>query len=520
MRMCKQRAHACGQDAALANTPCQPARRVGQHIPAQRARTGELGAGTGPACEQMLVGSLGEKREQEGRRDGVGGGTGLLRNHLNDLQVKSYPPAGLPSTTSNAAGQLGLAPETVLAELLDAQEQRIYQLQTKQRERQAELEQKCRRIQQLSQDLGASCQLQEKAQKQAVPCLREPAAQLRAELSGWQWRQQATLEQALQHMHAATCTQEKLQRSQEQLQALREQLGAEQEQSQGLRHSVARLEQELGATWAREQQRLQQLSGATETIHDLQQEAASTRKRLAELLQEAQDTATLQAELAQAQQEKAKQEAKAVAYKEERQQLLWELRELQGCQERSKQEAQALQEQLQELSSRAQHWQQLHWASQQALATREEELVVCKLELLFLKEELSKATEQIETLRSSQALARHKSSRTHKERELVLVNISQHLAERMQLHERQGQEIQQQSEQSVELTGSRAELSARCCCLQGCRGQTDNHQPARAPASPHPPSLPTRHLQGAGGRGQEENMYLVVRTCEHKRERL
>ncbi|KAM6380690.1 uncharacterized protein J5M81_009669 isoform 2-T2 [Pluvialis apricaria] len=49
---------------------------------------------------------------------------------------------------------------------LDAQEQRIYQLQTKQRERQAELEQKCSRIQQLSQDVEASDQLQEEAQKQ------------------------------------------------------------------------------------------------------------------------------------------------------------------------------------------------------------------------------------------------------------------------------------------------------------------------------------------------------------------
>ncbi|KAM7101914.1 uncharacterized protein J5F26_009233 isoform 1-T1 [Ciconia maguari] len=52
------------------------------------------------------------------------------------------------------------------ADNLDAQEQRIYQLQTKQRERQAELEQKCSRIQQLSQDLEASHQLQEEAQKQ------------------------------------------------------------------------------------------------------------------------------------------------------------------------------------------------------------------------------------------------------------------------------------------------------------------------------------------------------------------
>ncbi|XP_030313953.1 uncharacterized protein LOC115598965 [Calypte anna] len=53
------------------------------------------------------------------------------------------------------------------ADTLDAQEQRIYQLQTKQRERQAELKQKCSWIQQLNQDLEASDWLQEEAQKQS-----------------------------------------------------------------------------------------------------------------------------------------------------------------------------------------------------------------------------------------------------------------------------------------------------------------------------------------------------------------
>ncbi|KAK4814540.1 hypothetical protein QYF61_023739 [Mycteria americana] len=225
---------------------------------------------------------------------------------------------------------------------------------------------------------------------------RELAARLQAELSQWQWKQQVTLEQALRHMHAAAHAEEKLQRSQEQLQALREQLGAQEEQSQGLWHSLARLQDELGATQAREQQSLQQLSGAKETIQGLQQEAASNRKHLAELLQRVQDMATLQAELAQAQQEKAKQEEKIAAYEEQRQQLHWELRKLQGSQEQSKQEAFSLQERLQELSSRAQRWQQLHRDSERALAMREEELVVCKVELAFLKEELSKAMEQVQ----------------------------------------------------------------------------------------------------------------------------
>ncbi|XP_014797817.1 PREDICTED: trichohyalin-like [Calidris pugnax] len=67
---------------------------------------------------------------------------------------------------------------------------------------------------------------------------------------------------------------------------------------------------------------------------------------------------------------------------EERQQLRWELRKLQ---EQSKQE---------ELSRQAQHWQQLYQDSQRALAAREEELVLCKVELAFFKEELSKAKKQ------------------------------------------------------------------------------------------------------------------------------
>ncbi|KFV43594.1 Polyamine-modulated factor 1-binding protein 1, partial [Tyto alba] len=115
-----------------------------------------------------------------------------------------------------------------------------------------------------------------------------------------------------------------------------------------------------------------------------------------------QDMTALQGELAQAQQEKAKQEEKIAAYEEERQKLHWELSNLQRSQEQSKQEVSVYQAFPQgtvsrrELSSRAQHWQQLHEDSEQALAMREKELVVCKVELSFLKEELSKATEQVQ----------------------------------------------------------------------------------------------------------------------------
>ncbi|XP_075289497.1 uncharacterized protein LOC142362793 isoform X2 [Opisthocomus hoazin] len=82
-----------------------------------------------------------------------------LRRWKDSLQG---PPGGFPGPFS------AVLAFCILMEL-DAQEQRIYQLQTKQRERQAELEQKCSRIQQLSQDLKASHQLQEEAQKQYSP---------------------------------------------------------------------------------------------------------------------------------------------------------------------------------------------------------------------------------------------------------------------------------------------------------------------------------------------------------------
>lgn len=58
----------------------------------------------------------------------------------------------------------------------------------------------------------------------------------------------------------------------------------------------------------------------------------------------------------------------------------------------------SLQERLQELSNLVQHWQQLHLDSERTLALREEELVVCKVELAFLKEGLSKMTEQVQDI--------------------------------------------------------------------------------------------------------------------------
>lgn len=58
----------------------------------------------------------------------------------------------------------------------------------------------------------------------------------------------------------------------------------------------------------------------------------------------------------------------------------------------------SLQEMRQELSSLVQHWQQQQLESELALALREDKLVVYKVELVFLKEELSKVTEQVQDM--------------------------------------------------------------------------------------------------------------------------
>lgn len=100
---------------------------------------------------------------------------------------------------------------------------------------------------------------------------RELAVWLQRELSQW---------------HAAAHAKQELQKSQEQLQALEEQLRAQKEQNQTLQRSLAQQQEVLAATKAREMQNLQQLSRHRQTIHDLQQKAASSRKHIAELLQQ------------------------------------------------------------------------------------------------------------------------------------------------------------------------------------------------------------------------------------------
>ncbi|XP_042741840.1 adenylate cyclase, terminal-differentiation specific-like [Lagopus leucura] len=228
---------------------------------------------------------------------------------------------------------------------------------------------------------------------QEVAESREMAVWLQMELSRWQQKQQVTLEQSLQHMHAAAHAKQELQKSQEQLQALKKQLKAQKEQNRTLQQSLEKQQEVLTATKAREMQSLQQLSRHKQTIHDLQQKAASSRKKMSELLEQVEEVASLKAELAQAQRKIGHNLPLLGRYEEERQQLHRELKKQQRAQAQSQQEARSFQEQLQKLSSQVQYWQELHQDTQQALARREDELSVCNAEMDF-KEEFIKAMRQ------------------------------------------------------------------------------------------------------------------------------
>ncbi|XP_065605277.1 uncharacterized protein LOC136056841 [Cyrtonyx montezumae] len=73
------------------------------------------------------------------------------------------------------------------------------------------------------------------------------------------------------------------------------------------------------------------------------------------------------------------QEEKSEAYEEKQ-------KELHGAKEQSQQEICSLQERVQQLSSQAEHWEQLHQESEQTLSTCRQELDVCNVEMAFFRQ--------------------------------------------------------------------------------------------------------------------------------------
>ncbi|CAM4545166.1 unnamed protein product [Lepidochelys kempii] len=345
---------------------------------------------------------------------------------------------------------------------------------------------------------------------------------LKAELSQWKQRHRVAVQQGMQHQHSMAKMELKLGSSQEQAKALQQQLqeqastqralreelsqlqGREEELQRQLQRAqeresrlaserealqrelrsseqaamlqesaLAQLQAELEAAQARERQSTRTLTAAETTIQELMLKTASCQEKQREALKKlsemAQDTAALRAELVRTQ-------AREAQLEEQMRRLNGELKTLQDFRE---QEVRSFEEQLGE--------QRRCQEKAQALAQRDEELVVFKVELAALKEKLHGAAEErdrlqqelhvlrqkfvassneAEALRSSLGAARSDSRRLHCESELVLANVTQWVKEQKQANDKLGHKIREQIKHIAQLTGEKDHLQEVTARLQ------------------------------------------------------
>nr|XP_020644032.1 polyamine-modulated factor 1-binding protein 1 [Pogona vitticeps] len=406
-------------------------------------------------------------RAQEGRR--LEAEVQLLHERLSaaeaELEEKRYLPGGcedhrrIPMVSSQVQGQ-----ESTLEALRAEASQQRRQEEAWQRERQQvqERESRLAREQQELQHQLESCRCRLQEEERKSHSLQTSLAEREAE-------NRALQEQRKQHA--------------QELEALRANLGQAQRQLQQQTAQVlqqeadaSQLRSELRAVQEREHQSQQTLSAAEAIARRLQEEVASCqasqREALGKLEQKTQETSCLQAELRLTQRTVARLEEELAGAQEQERQLV-------ALQRERKQEACATKERLSHLSGQAWHWQKEHQAAKLALAEKEEELVVMKVELASLEEKGHRLTEEreelqnevnllrqkfiassqeVESLQTSLEAARDDSYRLQHESELVVANVSQWVKEQKQVNEKLGHKIRDQIKQVAQLTGERDHL--------------------------------------------------------------
>lgn len=284
---------------------------------------------------------------------------------------------------------------------------------------------------------------------------------------------QALQEQLQQHVTQLESTRHTLDQAQMQLQ---------QQTAELLRQeaALAQLHTELHALQEREQQSSNALGAARTLAHDLKLQAtsfqASQREAEERLKESMQQVSCFQRELQLAQNKAALLEKGLADSQEQVAQLRSQLKALQRVRE---EETASTQERLSDLGKQIQHWEEQHWEASRALAEREEELVVAKVEVASLEEKVHNATEEREVLQSEVNLLRQKfvltsqevdslqcsleaarldSHRLHHESEGVVANVSQWVKEQKLVNEKLGHKIRNQIKQIAQLTGEREHL--------------------------------------------------------------
>ncbi|XP_072836863.2 polyamine-modulated factor 1-binding protein 1 isoform X1 [Pogona vitticeps] len=367
--------------------------------------------------------------------------------------------AGLQQLQQQVQGQ-----ESTLEALRAEASQQRRQEEAWQRERQQVQEREsrlAREHQELQHQLeSCRCRLQEEERK---------SHSLQTSLAEREAENRALQEQRKQHARELEALQANLGQAQRQLQ---------QQTAQVLQQEAAasQLRSEFRAVQEREHQSQQTLSAAEAIARRLQEEVASCqasqREALGKLEQKTQETSCLQAELRLTQRTVARLEEELAGAQEQERQLV-------ALQRERKQEACATKERLSHLSGQAWHWQKEHQAAKLALAEKEEELVVMKVELASLEEKGHRLTEEreelqnevnllrqkfiassqeVESLQTSLEAARDDSYRLQHESELVVANVSQWVKEQKQVNEKLGHKIRDQIKQVAQLTGVRDHL--------------------------------------------------------------
>ncbi|XP_048672909.2 polyamine-modulated factor 1-binding protein 1 isoform X8 [Caretta caretta] len=348
---------------------------------------------------------------------------------------------------------------------------------------------------------------------------------LKAELSQWKQRHRVAVQQGMQHQHSMAKMELKLGSSQEQAKALQQQLQEQASTQRALQEELSQLqgrEEELQRQLQRAQERESRLAREREVLQrelreqeqtsqglqcgvgQLEEEGQRRQEQLRQCWAQLEST---RSSLGQAQQQIQQQASKAMLQESALAQLQAELEAAQARERQSTRTLTAAETTIQELMLKTASCQEKQREALkkvrsfeeqlgeqrrcqekvQALAQRDEELVVFKVELAALKEKLHGAAEErdhlqqelhvlrqkfvassneAEALRSSLGAARSDSCRLHCESELVLANVTQWVKEQKQANDKLGHKIREQIKHIAQLTGEKDHLQEVTARLQ------------------------------------------------------
>ncbi|XP_030437516.1 trichohyalin-like isoform X2 [Gopherus evgoodei] len=286
-----------------------------------------------------------------------------------------------------------------LRQMLDAQEQRIYQLQTKQTERQAELEQKCSQMQQLERDLEASGRLQEESQRQLGEC--------NARLAQVAGENEALRGHQLEQMLEAQETKNQLAEAEVEMVTMRSKYSmAQKEMSQ--QHRTIRTLEEKQAHLQAHCHHLEEETGFLHARLEVQGLALENEQTLvtSQVRHKEEQVATLTGKLL-----KAKAEAQAAEQQAGQLEALLSTSQLESCSlkkdlRRKDEELQCLQEQLwdsrEALQDARQGKEAIQESSETQLLQRDQLVEQQKADLVAARLELSRYAGQLAELRADQ----------------------------------------------------------------------------------------------------------------------